>query len=267
MALETGDFIPELDPNNPLGSDPKSAGDDHIRLLKRATQNSFGAFVGTIATPKSVTLTEDQINDAALKSEAQAISGAWQFDTPPLLSNAIALLGRDVADAVSHALLSLSAADIATIGNDDTDTELRALVNTDLLVGNVLSAAVVTLALGGLQVSDLTGSGRKAGFRNPRRILASADRAFLQSDEGAVVRVNGNNVDFTLDTLEDATTINLQVPLNTGCTIVNGTSAARWLDGSGAAGAGPLNIAEGSVVTLWWDAPGIVHIWGNGISN
>ena len=38
MGLETADTIAELDPLWPLGTDPKSQGDDHIRLLKRVLQ-------------------------------------------------------------------------------------------------------------------------------------------------------------------------------------------------------------------------------------
>ena len=39
MGLETGDKISDLNPGWPLGSDPKSQGDDHLRLLKVVFQN------------------------------------------------------------------------------------------------------------------------------------------------------------------------------------------------------------------------------------
>lgn len=80
MALEAVTYIPELNQSNPVGAtDPKSEGDDHLRNIKKALLNSFGAFVGTAGAPKSVTLTEDQINDAAQKGATQTISGAWTF--------------------------------------------------------------------------------------------------------------------------------------------------------------------------------------------
>jgi len=42
MGLETGTFIDDLVPSNPVGpSDPKSQGDDHLRLLKSVLQNTF----------------------------------------------------------------------------------------------------------------------------------------------------------------------------------------------------------------------------------
>ncbi len=76
MALESASFIPELNITNPPGAtDKKSQGDDHLRLIKIAVKGSFPAFVGTTGTPKSVSLTEDQINDASQKLAAETIAG------------------------------------------------------------------------------------------------------------------------------------------------------------------------------------------------
>ena len=41
MPLETGEFISDLVITNPLGTDPKAQGDDHLRLLKKTLQQSF----------------------------------------------------------------------------------------------------------------------------------------------------------------------------------------------------------------------------------
>ncbi len=88
MGLETASFISELNLNNPIGSsDPKSQGDDHLRLIKKAILGSFPSFVGTAGTPKSITLTEDQINDAALKAAAATISALWDFTTEPTINS------------------------------------------------------------------------------------------------------------------------------------------------------------------------------------
>lgn len=48
MALETGNYISNLVAANPPANDPKSQGDDHIRLIKAAAINSFPGFTGTI---------------------------------------------------------------------------------------------------------------------------------------------------------------------------------------------------------------------------
>lgn len=41
MPLETADHISELVITNPLGTDPKAQGDDHLRLIKKVLQGDF----------------------------------------------------------------------------------------------------------------------------------------------------------------------------------------------------------------------------------
>ncbi len=49
MALETGDYIDDLNPSNPVhATDPVSQGDDHIRLLKKCVQQSFPNVDGAV---------------------------------------------------------------------------------------------------------------------------------------------------------------------------------------------------------------------------
>jgi hypothetical protein len=49
MALETATYIHELNQSNPVGAtDPKSQGDDHIRLLKTTTQNTWPNVEGAV---------------------------------------------------------------------------------------------------------------------------------------------------------------------------------------------------------------------------
>jgi len=88
MALETASFISELTVTNPVGaSDPKSAGDDHLRLIKTAIKGSFPSFVGTAGVPKSISLTEDQLNDCARKAATATISALWNFTTRPTVAS------------------------------------------------------------------------------------------------------------------------------------------------------------------------------------
>lgn len=48
MALETGNYISSLVAANPPPGDPKSQGDDHLRLLKNAVKNCFTGFTGAV---------------------------------------------------------------------------------------------------------------------------------------------------------------------------------------------------------------------------
>ena len=59
MALETGTYISDLNAANPVGAtDLKSAGDDHLRLIKATILATFPNITG------AVTLTHTQINNA-----------------------------------------------------------------------------------------------------------------------------------------------------------------------------------------------------------
>lgn len=48
MSLETGDFPNDLNSANPPGTDPKSQGDDHIRLVKKVLKEGFAGFTGIV---------------------------------------------------------------------------------------------------------------------------------------------------------------------------------------------------------------------------
>lgn len=71
MGLETATYISGLNSANPVGaSDPKSQGDDHIRLIKSTLLATFPNITG------AVTLTHTQINDAMQLSADNTISGS-----------------------------------------------------------------------------------------------------------------------------------------------------------------------------------------------
>lgn len=57
MPLETATYIADLDVANPLGSDTKSQGDNHIKLLKTVLKNQF-----TSLGAAAVTMTAAQLN-------------------------------------------------------------------------------------------------------------------------------------------------------------------------------------------------------------
>lgn len=58
MSLESGNTIAGLVATNPEGTDPKSQGDDHLRLIKATLKNQFAGFTDGIP----ITKTETQIN-------------------------------------------------------------------------------------------------------------------------------------------------------------------------------------------------------------
>jgi hypothetical protein len=56
MSVETATYISELDSAKPAGTDLKSEGDDHLRLIKAALENTFTEITGAI------TSTQDELN-------------------------------------------------------------------------------------------------------------------------------------------------------------------------------------------------------------
>lgn len=94
MGLEVATFINELVITNPVGAtDPKSQGDDHLRLLKSTIKNSFTGVTGAVTASQAelnildgatlstaelnildgVTLTAANINNALIKTDATHI--------------------------------------------------------------------------------------------------------------------------------------------------------------------------------------------------
>jgi hypothetical protein len=71
MALESGSFLADLNAANPTGTDPKSQGDDHIRLLKSALKNSFPNVAGAV-TPSHTELNHVDGVTSAIQTQLDA---------------------------------------------------------------------------------------------------------------------------------------------------------------------------------------------------
>lgn len=81
MGLETGTFISDLNASNPVGaSDPKSQGDDHIRLIKSTIRASFTGITG------AMTLTHLQLNQAVIKNQVNTLTLALIAANPATVS-------------------------------------------------------------------------------------------------------------------------------------------------------------------------------------
>src|SRR3990172_5904442 len=97
MALETGTYISDLTVTNPTATDPRSEGDDHIRLLKTTIKNTFPN-VNAAVTP-----TDEELNfvggvTSAIQGQLNAkasLTGAETFITglKKFTNSLMALLG------------------------------------------------------------------------------------------------------------------------------------------------------------------------------
>ena len=92
MGLESATFISDLVPTNPTGLDPRSEGDDHLRLIKEVLQNTFtgtgegAAAVGYLPTGTGAVATNVQTqlrqtrNAANYDTLANFFAGASGYD-------------------------------------------------------------------------------------------------------------------------------------------------------------------------------------------
>lgn len=71
MGLEVATFINQLVPTNPIGAvDPKSQGDDHLRLIKSTIQNTFPNITG------AVTATHTRLSEIGGATQALFLDGS-----------------------------------------------------------------------------------------------------------------------------------------------------------------------------------------------
>lgn len=103
MGLEAATFIHELDPSNPIGgSDPKSQGDDHIRLTKSTLQNTLPNVEGAVTASH----TELNILDGATLTTAElnfvdGVTSAIQTQLDAKANANVLTSGRIVAAATA----------------------------------------------------------------------------------------------------------------------------------------------------------------------
>lgn len=78
-GLESVTYISDLVATNPLSSDPAYQGDDHLRAIKTAIKNTFPNINA------AVTLTDENLNNAALKAAANVFTAIQEIEsTGPL---------------------------------------------------------------------------------------------------------------------------------------------------------------------------------------
>jgi hypothetical protein len=113
MALETGTYISDLVITNPTSTDPKSQGDDHIRLIKSSIKATFPNVTGAV-TPTQTELNyvdgvtssiQSQINlKGAIAGQTwtgtHSFSGATQVTVPTKTA------GTNTTDAASCAFVN-----------------------------------------------------------------------------------------------------------------------------------------------------------------
>lgn len=157
MALETATYISGLVSTNPLPSDPKSQGDDHIRLIKSTILATFPNITG------AVTATQAELN--YISGVTSGIQG--QIDSKTRLN------GISAANAS------------ATLANAANQISWNwALTGAS---GKGLSVSETAASTGGAGSQDLVSIGTLASSTaNPLRVTARGSDAILVGSSGAV---------------------------------------------------------------------------------
>jgi microcystin-dependent protein len=87
MTVETATYIADLQPTNPPGTDPKSQGDDHIRLIKQVLQNTFTGASRAFQLPSTISKTANytiQRSDGESIIYCSTAAGAVTLTLPTL---------------------------------------------------------------------------------------------------------------------------------------------------------------------------------------
>lgn len=140
MGLETATYVGGLNASNPATTDPKSQGDDHLRLLKSVLLNSFAGFSGMIL----VTGTEAQ--GATANDYTLTISPAPAAYTSPMV----------VMFKATHANTGAATVQIGALGTKP----LLAVDGSALKAGDIENGGLVAVFYDGTSFFLLSGNDR-----------------------------------------------------------------------------------------------------------
>lgn len=272
MGLENADYIAELVVVNPDGGDDKGEGDDHIRIVKRALTNGFPGFVGTQLDPKGVTLTEDQVNDAALKSEANTFTDVQEHQASVRMANGIPIYARDSGGTIRF-VAQVTVGDRMDFGDSNVPMRIQAL-SAEVLHATVQVLQTATRENGSLLVRDRNDSLKKVGYRNPQ-LTRSVSTSFTltQDDEGQIIRGLFDTADrvITVPQLDGGTQITVTNRANLGidtCIVTPGSGVTVLvMQGNDQYNAtGEIRMGRGTVMHVQYESSTVVCLWGSGLS-
>jgi hypothetical protein len=197
MALETGTYISDLVVTNPLQSDPKSQGDDHIRLIKATLKTTFPSITG------SVTATHAELSYAsgvtsAIQTQLNTISTAVSTETTNRTT-----ADNLLAPLASPALTGTPTAPTATPGTNTTQIATMAALQQQAFsailpiqaghAGNYLSTDGTNASWIGTtnQITILSKSSGYTVLAADRAVLIDCTSSFTLAFTAAATLTNG----------------------------------------------------------------------------
>jgi hypothetical protein len=191
MALETGTYISDLNPSNPVGATDKvSTLDDHIRLIKATLQTTFPGIAGAV----TATHTELNFLDGVTGTTG---TGKVVLDASPTIANltvtgSITLPAASVADTAlsdNVALLDEAAAFESTlsVAGAATFSSTIAVAGNATIGGNL----ALTGTLNGVSVTDYPRKSQENTFLGTTQTVSAANATLRVTDGTVDVRMIG----------------------------------------------------------------------------
>src|SRR5688572_4111627 len=225
MGLESGNYIASLVATNPTGTDAKSQGDDHLRLIKNALLNCFAGFTGSIFVTGT---------------DGGAANAYTVTPTPALLAYSTRMV---VAFSPTVENTGAATINISGLGVKDIKSVAgAALVSGDLTVGTIYSAYYNGTEFRLLSITKNYADQLAFGASLP----AQAGNA------GKFVTTNGSTASWT-DTFTIPITFNSSATVSFGADV---TFSSKVDEAKGA------NIASAATINLSTATGNLVHITG-----
>ena len=202
MALESTTYIDGLVTTNPTGTDPRSQGDDHIRLVKSTVKATFPNLTG------AVTATHTELN----------LIDGYTGTTAELNYNDVPTLG------------TVEASKTVTADASGVTTNLKTKKQTEIVnaVGTVSSATAINFALGNVVTAVLASGGSFTISNAPASGVYGKFKLIL-TNGGTVTDPGHSSVKFAGGTTPTLTTSGIDIL--TFETIDNGANWYAVVDG------------------------------------
>ncbi len=265
MSLETGDFLDDLDADNPVtATDPVSDGSDHLRLIKKVLLATFGQMaalwslaannvaikMSNVAADGFVDMIKVNASDEVVVGDGSAdiILDGEVTDGLVFADNNSPLSMRNAADDAVIDMIKVNADDNIEIGGTASRTEFPTGFNSGLNIGaevdsnargdNVLKRGSITLP----------------HFANASPVIAIL--RMLSNGSDNILRIGGINSSLSAATIielrttpdhddESAGAIGLKVDSDSNVTIPAGDLVVTGKIGTGSNG--ELTIASGAI--------------------
>lgn len=227
MSLENGTYISDLVKTNPTGTDPKSQGDDHLRLIKACVQQSFPNINAPVtAAPADLNSIAGKVNKAG-----DTMTGQLDGITPIAASN---LTRKDYVDGFLNKNLAGQIIYESAFCNNGWETKQN--------VGAGFATRIIagSNGVGTVQFVDVTGTDQRGFLTSDgaNNLYVQSAGALRLRGVGAFAEIQGNDATSPIRFLNGGSTLLSYIDNNNGNYVVvsdarlkeNVTGCSKGLD-------------------------------------